>query len=319
MLYLGGASLDESAADADNRDDFPYLAGSGISSGIHWGGGIMPWGTPIDQRLDDANGVAYTSAPLEDDIEVTGTPIAKLYVSSTARVAYFRVKLIDVAPDGTAKLVRYGGLNATHRQSHAQPEPLVPGDVYELDIPLKTMSYVFERGHRLRVSIAGADFQNAWPVAEPGVHTIHRGGGRASHIVLPVIPHNDSPMPTPNLEQLPTADPGKLPTSTEYSITQDMAEQTATLHLGVESGDADNRLQVTSAFKVDNRSPATAVLDAEGHFRIRRSQFDIEIHSEEQTRSDAESFHHTVQVRITRDGKLCFEKDWSVVIPRELN
>ena len=89
--------------------------------------------------------------------------------------------------------------------------------------------------------------------------------------------------------------------------------------MGVEAGDADNRLQVTSASKVENRSPATAVLDAEGHFRIRRSQFDIEIHSEEQTRSDAESFHHTVQVRITRDGKLCFEKDWSVVIPRELN
>jgi hypothetical protein len=319
LLYLGAESLDESAAELEDRDDFPYLAGSGISSGIHWGGGIMPWGTPLDQRLDDANCVAYTSTPLEEDIEVTGTPIAKLYVSSTARVAYFRVKLIDVAPDGTAKLVRYGGLNATHRQSHTQPEPLAPGDVYELDVPLKAMSYVFERGHRLRITIAGADFQNAWPVGEPGVHTIHRGGSQASHIVLPIIPHNASPMPTPNLEQLPTADPEQLPTSTEYSITQDMAEQTATLHLGVESGDADNRLQVKSAFTVDNQSPATAVLDAKGHFQIRRPQFDIEIHSDEQTCSDAESFHHTVQVRITRDGKLCFEKDWSVVIPRQLN
>jgi hypothetical protein len=215
--------------------------------------------------------------------------------------------------------VRYGGLNATHRQSHTQPEPLAPGDVYELDVPLKAMSYVFERGHRLRITIAGADFQNAWPVGEPGVHTIHRGGSQASHIVLPIIPHNASPMPTPNLEQLPTADPEQLPTSTEYSITQDMAEQTATLHLGVESGDADNRLQVKSAFTVDNQSPATAVLDAKGHFQIRRPQFDIEIHSDEQTCSDAESFHHTVQVRITRDGKLGFEKDWSVVIPRQLN
>ncbi len=319
LLYLDEAGLDESPAETSDRDDFPFLASSGVSSGIHWGGGIMPWGTPLDQRLDDANCVAYTSAPLEEDVEVTGTPIARLFVSSTARVAYFRVKLIDVAPDGTAKLVRYGGVNATHRQSHVQPAPLVPGDIYDLEVPLKTMSYVFERGHRMRVSIAGADFQNAWPVAEPGVHSIHRGGEHASHIVLPVIPRQSPQLPLPNLQQLPPADPEKLPKSTEYSVTRDMVEQTATLHLGVESGDANNRLELKSAFTVNDRSPATAILEAEGNCRVRRPQFDVEIHSEEQTRSDAESFHHAVHVRITRDGKLYFEKDWSVVIPRELN
>ena len=39
---------------------------------------------------------------------------------------------------------------------------------------------------------------------------------------------------------------------------------------------------------------------------------DVEIHSDESTRSDAEVFHHTVPIRITRDGKSCFKKDWSV-------
>jgi len=136
---------------------------------------------------------------------------------------------------------------------------------------------------------------------------------------LPVIPRQAPPLPLPNLQQLPPADPEKLPKSTKYSVTRDLVEQTATLHLGVESGDANNRLELKSAFTVNDRSPATAVLEAEGNCRIRRPQFDVEIHSAEQTRSDAESFHHAVHVRITRDGKLYFEKDWSVVIPRELN
>jgi hypothetical protein len=319
LLYFGEQSLGDSPAKTGCSDELNYRAGAGISSGIHWGGGVLPWGMPLNQRLDDENSLVYTAAPLEEELEVTGTPIAKLFVSSTANVAYFRVKLIDVAPDGTAKLVRYGGLNATHRESHSQPKPLVPGTVYGLEVPLKSMSYVFQRGHRLRVAVAGADFQNAWPTAEPGVHTIYRGGDYASHISLPVIPRQSPTLTPPNLQQLPPADPQRLVKPTEYSITQDLGEETTTLRLHVETGDADNRLELKSAFTVNDRSPADAVLKAEGHFRVRRAEYDVEVHSDESTRSDAEAFHHTVHIRITRDGKSCFEKDWSVSVPRALN
>jgi hypothetical protein len=319
VLYLGDTSLDESAAEESCSDELRYRAGAGISSGIHWGGGVLPWGMSLDQRLDDANSVVFTSAPLEGELEVTGTPIAKLFVSSTARVAYFRVKLIDVAPDGAAKLVRYGGLNATHRDSHAQPTPLAHGEIYELEIPLKSTSYVFERGHRLRVSIAGADFQNAWPTAEAGVHSIHRGGDHASHIILPIIPRQSPLLPLSDLQALPPADPEQLLKPTEYSITKDLGEDTTAVRLHVESGDADNRLELSSAFTVSDQSPADAVLEAEGHYRVRRAEYDVEVHSIESTRSDADAFHHTVRIRITRDGETCFEKDWTVAVPRELN
>jgi len=319
LLYLGEQSLGGSSAEEGCLDELNYRAGAGISSGIHWGGGVLPWGMPLDQRLDDANSLVYTSAPLEEELEVTGTPIAKLFVSSTAGVAYFRVKLIDVAPDGTAKLVRYGGLNATHRESHSQPMPLVPGEVYEIEVPLKSMSYVFARGHRLRVAVAGSDFQNAWPTAEPGVHSIYRGGDYASHIILPVIPQQSPTLTHPDLQQLPPADPERLVKPTEYSITQDSGEETTTVRMHVETGDADNRLELKSTFTVNDRSPADAVIKAEGHFRVRRDQYDIEVHSDESTHSDAEAFHHTVRIRITRGGKPCFEKDWIVSVPRALN
>ena len=91
------------------------------------------------------------------------------------------------------------------------------------------------------------------------------------------------------------------------------------LRLHVETGDADNRLELKSAFTVNDRSPADTMLKAEGHFRVRRAEYDVEVHSDESTRSDAKAFHHTVRIRITRDGKSCFEKDWSVSVPRALN
>ena len=316
LLYLGDHGLDDSPAKEVSGDELRFRAGAGISSGIHWGGGVLPWGMPLDQRLDDANSLVYTSAPLEGELEVTGTPQAKLFVSSTATVAYFPVKLIDVAPDGTAKLVRYGGLNATHRESHSQPRPLVPREVYELDVPLESMSYVFERGHRLRIAVAGADFQNAWPTSQPGVHSIFRGGHCASHIILPAIGRQSPTVTRPDLHKLEPADPNQLRQPTEYSITHNLSEQTTTARLHVESGDSDNRLELKSAFTVSDRSPADAVLKAEGRYRVRRAEYDVEVHSAESTRSDDEEFHHTVLVRITRDGKSFFEKDWSISVPR---
>ena len=96
--------------------------------------------------------------------------MTELFVSSTADVAFFEVKLCDVAPDGSSKLITYGGLNATHRDSHSHPKALVPNQVYPLKINLDSMAYVFPAGHRIRVDVSSADFQNAWPVSRRAVN-----------------------------------------------------------------------------------------------------------------------------------------------------
>ena len=44
-------------------------------------------------------------------------------------------RLSLVAPDGAATRISYGVLNLTHRDSHAEPSPLVPGQA--LPGPLK--------------------------------------------------------------------------------------------------------------------------------------------------------------------------------------
>jgi len=318
-FFLGTAELTDSPATETDDDEFAYHPGAGVSSGIHWGGGILPCGMPLDQRLDDAFSLVYTTAPLDAELEITGTPMAVLFVSSTAEVAYFRVKLIDVAPDGTAKLVRYGGLNATHRSSHFEPQPLVPGQVYELQIPLKTVSYVFEPGHRLRLAVSGADFQNAWPTGQSGVHTIHRGGRYVSRIIVPAVSQQSPELAKPILPELPPADPQGLRRPTEYSITQDLAARTTSVRLHQDSESRGDLLSLRSEFLVSQDSPAEAELTAQAHYRISRPQYEMEIRADETTTSDADVFRHTVKVTAIRDGQECFKKKWSVSAPRRLN
>ena len=61
--------------------------------------GTDPQGNEVpdfDQRYDEALSLNYTSPPLEENVELTGNPSAILYVASSAKTAYFHVKVTDV-------------------------------------------------------------------------------------------------------------------------------------------------------------------------------------------------------------------------------
>ena len=311
----GRLSGERPAAPESGSDSYEYDPAVGITSGIHAGGSINPWGMPVDQRLDQAHSLVYTSAPLEEDLEVTGNPTAVLHVSSTADVAYFRVKLIDVAPDETAKLVRYGGLNATHRNSHSSPEPLETGAVHELKFDLKAMSYVFAKGHRVRVAIASADMPNAWPTPKPAEITLHRNRQRPSHLVLPVVPAQNPKLPEPGLKRLPNADPDDLSQPKEYSITRDLVNNTTTLRIHVARGS----LLLDSRFMVSSENPARATVKAKAVYTVDRPESKIQVTANELTTSNETSFRYVAEVEVTVNGARHFNKSWSITVPRQLN
>ena len=86
-------------------------------------------------------------------------------------------------------------LNATRRSSLTDPEPLTPGEVYELELEIDTTAWRFPRGHRIRLAIASADWPNVWPTPEPATNTVHRGAERPSRLVLPTVPPDGSATP----------------------------------------------------------------------------------------------------------------------------
>ena len=314
VMYLNaggrlGRAPDKPAHQDDVRDAFAYNPAVGIMGGILGRGNVAPWAMPLDQRLDEAYSLTYTTPPLPDDLEVTGNPAAVLFVSSTADVAFFEVKLCDVAPDGTSKLISDGGLNATHRASRSAPEPLKPGEVYELKIDLRSLAYVFPAGHRIRVDIASSDFQNVWPVSRAATNTIHRGESTPSRIILPVVPAQEPRLPGPELAPSPNPlpDPESLK-KPEHLIILDLVNQTATVAVNSQS-----------RFTVSMKEPANATMKGTSTLLISKPDLEIRVEAQCVTVSSATTFRHLVEVEVTVNGKRHFDKSWTVVVPRDRN
>ncbi len=147
----------------------------------------------------------YDYAPFETDVELTGSAIAHLFISADATNADVFVYIEDVHPDGkTVYMVTEGMLRGIHRKvaedtdtykqigpyhsyTQADMQPMVPGEVTEFALDLLPISYQFKAGHRLRISIAGADklhFDS--PTERPTQLTLHCSEQYPSRVLLPL-------------------------------------------------------------------------------------------------------------------------------------
>jgi putative CocE/NonD family hydrolase len=322
LRHGGSLSPEREQGSTDSSDAFPYNPAVGVASGILGRGNVAPWAMPLDQRLDEAHSLLFTTDPLPGDVEVTGNPSADLFVASTAEVAYFVVRLCDVAPDGTSKLVSDGALNATHRASRTQPERLRPGEVYELKIDLKSMAYVFPAGHRIRVAISSGDFQNAWPVSQPATNTVMHGRRFPSRVILPVVPEQAPRLAAPDLRTSPNPLPDRSSLNKpEHTIAYDLIGQTATVRTASAAATSAPAPASRTSFTVSLAKPAEAVMKGTCQLTVSKPDAGPEIKVEAQcvTMSDAKTFRHLVEVEVLVDGKRHFHKSWAAVVPREFN
>lgn len=86
-----------------------------------------------------------------------------------------------------------------HRSFAADAAPLPRGEPVELAFDLFPTSNLFDAGHRIRVTVTGADKANARTPEQtpPPRLVLLREEGRASHIVLPIIPGSPRRAPSP--------------------------------------------------------------------------------------------------------------------------
>jgi len=185
----------------DPNDPVPSLGGNHSSPYIP---GILRVGAldqrPIEKRQDV---LVFTSAPLEEDVEVTGPVRVVLYAASSVRDTDFICRLTDVYTDGTSFNLTEGIIRARFRESIWNPPKLLkPGEIYKYIIDLQPTSNVFKRGHSLRVHITSSGFplwdRNPNTGNKQGMdaemivadQTIYHDMVHPSHIILPVIPSN---------------------------------------------------------------------------------------------------------------------------------
>jgi uncharacterized protein len=156
----------------------------------------------FDQRAVEgrADVLIYSTEPLDAEIEVTGPVSAELYVSSSAVDTDFTAKLVDVHPDGFARNLADGILRLRFRNSFEKAEPLVPGEIYKIQIDLWATSNLFSKGHRIRLEISSSNFprydRNLNTGEDPldarrmvvASQTVYHDREHPSALILPVVP-----------------------------------------------------------------------------------------------------------------------------------
>jgi putative CocE/NonD family hydrolase len=156
---------------------------------------------------EDLKLLCYTSTPLKQDLEITGFPIATLYMKSTHTDGMVHGHLEFLDSDGTIHWITDGQLRLIHRKlSDELPPykmvrpyhsfknkdilPIKPGELMDIKFALNPTSILLRPGQRIRVAIGGADKDTFARYPEEGTPTItiERNAIHASCIELPIIP-----------------------------------------------------------------------------------------------------------------------------------
>lgn len=194
----GNGRLERSVGSAAPRDTFTYDPTRPVPTGSSGAYSRAPHDMrEVEQRPDV---LVYSTAPLVEPVEVTGYITLRVWLSSSARDTDLTARLVDVAPDGTARALTDGIQRARYRNGRTTPELLVPGQPTEIAIEVGATSNVFLPGHRIRVEVSSSNFPRydrnpntgdpfgANARVQSARQIIHHEARYPSRLVLPVIP-----------------------------------------------------------------------------------------------------------------------------------
>jgi putative CocE/NonD family hydrolase len=154
----------------------------------------------IEEREDV---LVYTSDPLEEELEIVGPVKAVVHVSSEGRDTDFTAKLVQVRPDGYARIIEEGIQRVSFRNGPDKRELIEPGRVYEITIDMGSTAITIPPGHRLRLEVSSSNFPKydrnpntgedplQARVLKPVTQKVYFGGDYRSHLVLPVVERLD--------------------------------------------------------------------------------------------------------------------------------
>ena len=193
----GRLSTVASTSGAD-RYKVDYTTTSGPKT--RWTGG--PPAYP-DMTANDRKALTYTTAVLTNDIEIAGHPVVHVWIECSVEDVDIFAYLEEVEPNGRSTYITDGCLRTSHRRLNVPPhdrmglpyhrsfaqdrEPL-PDEPVELTFDLYPTANLFEAGHRMRLSVTCADYDNnQTPQVNPAPEmTIYRNAEKPSRILLPI-------------------------------------------------------------------------------------------------------------------------------------
>jgi hypothetical protein len=290
-----------------------------------------PWNLnidlPSDQTPDDERSVTFDGEPLTGDIEILGSPIAFISVSSSEPVAKLVVRLNEVTAEGKSWSVSYGVLNLTHRDGHETPAALVAGRRYEVRVPCYFTAHRFKKGSRIRVAISESIWPLLWPSPKPVSLDIITG---ASHLSLPIRPNaaTSAPMPIGLLaDRIRRSVEGNPAELKNYTITQTGPDAEGHVMLHKRLRDAPETLADTGTtmsggsdwtMSIKEGDPNSSVWRLEWFSHLERAQWDTTVRSTLELTSTADEFRIQESIHALEGETPVFERHWDNRIKRDL-
>ncbi|MFJ3665276.1 CocE/NonD family hydrolase [Streptomyces sp. NPDC090106] len=110
---------------------------------------------------------SFESAPITDDLHITGAPTATVHIESTSDDAVLFAKVYDVGPNGTQQVL------PSQLVTPLRVEDARGGK--DVTVTLPAIDHDIEQGHRLRLVLASTDLGYASPAA-PATYTVSLKG-----------------------------------------------------------------------------------------------------------------------------------------------
>ncbi len=151
---------------------------------------------PAEERQDV---LVYTTTPRKRPLKIIGPLKAVIYAATEGRHMDVTAKLVDVRPDGYARIIDEGIKRGPDSIPTGTIRPIESGKVYCYTVDMGKTAIVIPAGHRLRVEISSSNFpkysRNPGTGEPPEAarelksfrQTILHTREHPSHIVLPVI------------------------------------------------------------------------------------------------------------------------------------
>src|SRR5882757_2240154 len=302
-------------------DHLRYVPSAGTEAGFWWGELLT------DQRPVDAYSLTYDSAPLETEVSMLGFAHIRLLATADAPLANWFVRLEDVADDGRVTAITGAGLAGAQRRSMEHPEPLTPGKEYMLDLDLHLSSWVWPRGHRIRVAISNAQWPMLWPTPYPMTTALRLGGAEGSAVTLPIVPAHGRAAPAFGPLEAVEVPPG-ITTPGDYAwpgswkLERDEANERSTVTWHGTSAvrfpwgafEHSERL----VYHVDDANPAVSAVEGDAESVEMLADRVLTYRGHLAVTSDATTFHYAYTRELLRNGTVVRTKTWQRMIPRDL-
>lgn len=270
---------------------------------------------------DDDASVVFEWDPLEDEVEILGTPEVEVTVSSDRATGMVAARLLAVTPDGDTVLISRGSRNLVFPDDLSDPRPVTPVTPMRVRFPLLACSAVIPSGWSLRLALAGADFPVVWPPGERFRLTIDP---MASALILPTIPprpdttwldiSESGAHPAPPVEELESVDEREVERRDGTTVLQRRV-----VHAERQPERADlvyrNRQEWTVA--VDDDDPGSTRVWSVSEVSLQRPGWEAATRGSVEMTADAAVFRLRIELAASHDGTEVFRRVWDESVPRE--